>query len=109
MLPPLSLGVGAPLAALTRTVGVPQGYVQLFVLDVDSNLIGQQVQPRQLSAAANSGYKSLTVRVMVGWDECVMTYVGNESDADMHFDEVQVVLVQDPWVQKNSKPKLRGS
>ena len=50
-LPLLSLGVSAPLAALARTAGVPQGYVRLLVFDADSNLVSQQVQTRRLSAA----------------------------------------------------------
>jgi|GEM_PF-3679895 len=46
---------------------------------------------------------------MVAYDVYVTAYMGDESNANVHFDEVQVVLGRGPWVQENSKPKLRGS
>ena len=101
-LPLLSLGVSAPLAALTRTSGVPQGYVRLLVFDADSNLVSQQVQTRQLSAAANGGYEPLTVQVIAGQDGYVTAYVGNESNADVYFDDVQVTLGQGLQVQETA-------
>ncbi|AMJ64047.1 DUF6443 domain-containing protein [Hymenobacter sp. PAMC 26628] len=99
-LPLLSLGVSAPLAALARTSGVPQGYVRLLVFDADSNLVSSQVRTQQLSAAANGGYEPLTVQVVAGQDGYVTAYVGNESNADVYFDDVQVVLGQGLQVQE---------
>ena len=99
-LPLLSLGVSAPLAALTHTAGVPLGYVRLLVFDADSNLVSSQVQTRQLSAAAASGYEPLAVQVIAQQDGYVTAYVGNESNADVYFDDVQVVLGQGVQVQE---------
>ena len=94
-LPLLSIGVGAALQPLARpSGGVPQGYVRLLVFDADSNLVSQQVQTRQLSAAAASGYEPLTVQVVAQQEGYVTAYVGNESNADVYFDDVQVVLGQ---------------
>ena len=101
-LPLLSIGVSAPLAALTRNGSVPQGYVRLLVFNADSNLVGAQTQTQQLSAAANGGYEPLTVRVVAQQDGYVMTYVGNESNADVYFDDVTVTLGQGLQVQENS-------
>ena len=64
-LPLLSIGVSAALPALIKySGGVPQGYARLLVFDADSNLVSQQVQTRQLSAAAATGYEPLTVQVV---------------------------------------------
>ena len=94
-LPLLSIGVSAALPALIKpSGGVPQGYVRLLVFDADSNLVSQQVQTRQLSAAAATGYEPLTVQVVAAQDGYVTAYVGNESNADVYFDDVQVVLGQ---------------
>ena len=102
-LPLLNIGVSAALPALLHYGGgVPQGYVRLLVFDADSNLVSQQVQTRQPSAAAASGYEPLTVRVVAAQDGYVTAYVGNESNADVYFDDVQVVLGQGLQVQENS-------
>ena len=64
-LPLLSIGVSAALPALIKySGGVPLGYARLLVFDADSNLVSQQVQTRQLSAAAASGYEPLQVQVI---------------------------------------------
>ena len=100
-LPLLSLGVSATLPALLRLGGgVPQGYARLLVFDADSNLVSSQT--RQLSAAANGGYEPLTVQAIVGQDGYVTAYVGNESPADVYFDDVSVTLGQGLQVQENS-------
>ncbi|WP_161599639.1 DUF6443 domain-containing protein [Hymenobacter nivis] len=101
-LPLLSIGVSAPLAALTRSGSVPQGYARLLVFDADSNLVSTQTQTRQLSAAAAGGYEPLIVQVIAAQDGYVTAYVGNESNADVYFDDVQVVLGQGLQVQENS-------
>ena len=98
-LPLLSLGVSAPLAALAHTAGVPQGYVRLLVFDADSNLVSSQVQTRQLSAAAASGYEPLTVQVIAAQDGYVTAYVSN---ADVYFDDVQVTLGPGLQVQETA-------
>ena len=100
-LPLLSIGVSAALPALIKpSGGVPQGYVRLLVFDADSNLVGQQVQTRQLSAAAATGYEPLTVQVIAQQDGYVTAYVGNESNADVYFDDVQVTLGQGLQLQE---------
>ena len=102
-LPLLSIGVSAALPALIKpSGGVPQGYVRLLVFDADSNLVGQQVQTRQLSAAAATGYEPLTVQIVAQQDGYVTAYVGNESNADVYFDDVSVTLGQGLQVQENS-------
>ena len=94
-LPLLSIGVSAALPALVQpSGGVPRGYARLLVFDADSNLVSQQMQTRQLSAAANGGYEPLTVWVIAAQDGYVTAYVGNESPVDVYFDDVQVTLGQ---------------
>ena len=103
-LPLLNLGVSAPLAALARTGSVPLGYVRLLVFDADSNLVltPAQTQLKQLSAAAAGNWEELKLQVIATQDGYVTAYVGNESNADVYFDDVQVVLDQGLQVQENS-------
>jgi len=75
---------------------VPKGYLRLLVFNADSALVGQQVQ--QLSSAALNNYQRL--RVLVPGDGYVTAYVGNESDADVYFDDVTVELRQGLQVQE---------
>jgi len=99
-LPLLSLGVSAGLPALVQASGgVPQGYVRLLVFDADSNLVGSQT--RQLSQAARAGYEPLQVQVIAPQDGYVTAYVGNESNADVYFDDVTVTHGQGLQVQEN--------
>ncbi|MEJ7659567.1 MAG: hypothetical protein WKG07_08045 [Hymenobacter sp.] len=67
---------------------MPKGYLRVLVFDKDSALVSQQTQ--QLSQAASGGYEPLTQRVVLAQDGYVSAYVGNESDVDVLFDDVQV-------------------
>lgn len=106
-LPLLSIGVSAGLPTLLQTSnGVPKGYVRLLVFDADSNLVSSQTQTRQLSSAAHTGYEQLTAQVIVQQNGYVTVYVGNESNADVYFDDVTIQYRQglqiqetqyDPW------------
>ena len=99
-LPLLSIGVSAALPALVpRSGGVPLGYVRLLVFNADSNLVSSQTQ--QLSSAALNNYEDLQLQVVVPQDGYVTAYVGNESDADVFFDDVAVVHGQGLQVQEN--------
>jgi len=98
-LPLLSLGISAGLPALVPVGGgVPKGYVRLLVFDADSNLVSSQT--RQLSQAARTGYEALTVQVIAPGDGYVSAYVGNESNADVYFDDVTVTHGQGLQVQE---------
>ena len=109
-LPLLSIGVSAALPALVKpSGGVPLGYARRLVFDADRNLVNQQVQNRQLSAAAASGYELLKVQVVAQQDGYVTAYVGNESNADVYFDDVQVVLGQGLQVQDGVRPGRAGA
>ena len=102
-LPLLSIRGCAALPALVKpSGGVPLGYARRLVFDADRNLVNQQVQNRQLSAAAASSYELLKVQVVAQQDGYVTAYAGNESNADVYFDDVQVVLDQGLQVQENS-------
>ncbi|MEJ7659556.1 MAG: RHS repeat-associated core domain-containing protein [Hymenobacter sp.] len=83
------MGVAAGLASIPQLGGgVPKGYLRVLVFDEDSALVSQQTQ--QLSQVANGGYEPLTQRVVLPQDGYVSAYVGNESDVDVLFDDVQV-------------------
>ena len=101
-LPLLQIGVSAALPALVRRPdGVPQAYVRLLVFNADSNLVSSQTQ--QLSPAALNNYEDVQVQVqvVVPQDGYVTAYVGNESDADVFFDDVTVEHRQGLQVQEN--------
>ena len=99
-LPLLSIGVSAGLPTLLQASGgVPKGYVRLLVFDADSNLVSSQT--RQLSSAARTGYEPLTAQVIVQQDGYVTAYVGNESNADVYFDDVSVEHRQGLQIQEN--------
>jgi len=98
-LPLLSIGISAALPGLVQVGGgVPKGYVRLLVFDADSNLVGSQTQ--QLSQAARAGYEPLQVQVIAPQDGYVTAYVGNESNADVYFDDVTVTHGQGLQVQE---------
>jgi RHS repeat-associated protein len=100
-LPLLQVGVAAGLASVPQlSGGVPKGYVRLLVFDADSNLVSQQTQTQQLSTAALNNYEALRLQVVVPQDGYVTAYVGNESDADVYFDEVTVEHRQGLQVQE---------
>ena len=99
-LPLLSIGISAALPGLVPVGGgVPKGYVRLLVFDADSTLVGSQTQ--QLSPAARAGYESLQVQVIAPQDGYVTAYVGNESNADVYFDDVTIEHRQGLQVQEN--------
>nr|GFA16887.1 hypothetical protein [Tanacetum cinerariifolium] len=103
-LPLLSIGVSTTLPTLALTQlsdGVPLGYVRLLVFDANSNLVGSQTVTQQLSAAAASSYEPLRVQVKLQQDGYVIAYVGNESNADVYFDDVEVIVDQGLQVQEN--------
>ena len=88
-LPLLQVGVAAGLSAIPQlSGGVPKGYLRVLVFDKDSALVAQPVRP--LSPAANGGYERLRLQVLVPQDGYVSAYVGNESDVDVLFDDVQL-------------------
>lgn len=74
--------------------------MRLLVFDADSNLVSSQTVTKQLSAAANGGYEPLRVQVVAQQDGYVTAYVGNESPADVYFDDVTVTLGQGLQVQE---------
>ena len=99
-LPLLNIGVSAGLPALvSASGGVPKGYVRLLVFDADSNLVSSQT--RQLSSTARTGYEPLSVQVIAPQDGYVTAYVGNESNADVYFDDVTVEHRQGLQIQEN--------
>ena len=73
--------------------------MRLLVFDADSNLVSAQT--RQLSSAARTGYEPLRVQVIVQQDGYVTAYVGNESNADVYFDDVTIEHRQGLRVQEN--------
>ena len=98
-LPLLQVGVAAGLSYLPQlSGGVPRGYLRVLVFNADSALVSQQVQ--QLSSAALNNYERLRVQVLVPQDGYVSAFVGNESDADVLFDDVTVELRQGLQVQE---------
>jgi RHS repeat-associated protein len=105
-LPLLQLGVAAGMTTLTKTSGVPLGYLRVLVFNKDSVLVQAQTKQVQLSSLANKSYEQLSMQVVLAQDGYVTAYVGNESNVDIFFDNVKVehrpgLLVQenqyDPW------------
>ncbi|WP_211289983.1 DUF6443 domain-containing protein [Hymenobacter chitinivorans] len=97
----LSLSV---LPTLQQFGRVPKGYVRLLVFNQDSVLVDSRTQ--QLSSAAQNNYEELHLSVVSPTDGYIQAYVGNESDVDVGFDDVEIkhkpaLLVQenhyDPW------------
>ena len=81
--------MAAGLSSLTQVAGgVPQGYVRLLVFGRDSTLLDSKLQ--QLSASAYHNYEPLSIQLIVPQDGYVTAYVGNGSDVDVFFDDVQV-------------------
>ncbi|MGI4734871.1 MAG: DUF6443 domain-containing protein [Janthinobacterium lividum] len=100
-LPLLQVGVAAGLASIPQlSGGVPQGYLRLLVFDRDSALVANQPPPVQLTQAAQGGYESLRLQVVLPQDGYVTAYVGNESDVDVYFDDVTVEHRQGLQVQE---------
>ncbi|WP_167856469.1 DUF6443 domain-containing protein [Hymenobacter metallicola] len=92
------------LPALQQHARVPKGYVRLLAFNKDSVLVHNQTQ--QLTSAAHGHYETLHTKFVAPADGYVQAYVGNESDTDVFFDDIEVrynptLLVQenhyDPW------------
>jgi RHS repeat-associated protein len=98
-LPLLQVGLNAAgLTALTQLNGVPKGYLRVLVFNTDSVLIDQRTL--QLSRAALNNYEVLHDTLTIKRDGYVTVYVGNESEADVYFDDVTVEHRQGLQVQE---------
>jgi RHS repeat-associated protein len=81
--------------------GVPKAYLRVLSFSRDSVLVDQRTL--QLSAAARNNYQSLsTGPLIVQQDGYVSVYVGNESPADVYFDDITIEHRQGLQVQENS-------
>ena len=91
----------ATLTALTQLPsGVPKGYLRVLSFNEDSVLVDQRTV--QLSAAALNNYEPLqTGPLVVQQNGYVTVYVGNESAADVYFDDVRIEHRQGLQVQEN--------
>ena len=101
-LPLLQVGLNsATLLALPHLPGgVPQGYLRVLSFNEDSVLVDQRTV--QLSAAALNNYEPLqTGPLVVQQTGYVSVYVGNESAADVYFDDVTIEHRQGLQVQEN--------
>jgi hypothetical protein len=99
-LPLLQLGLGAGVAALPQlSGGVPKGYLRVLVFNQDSALVDQRTL--QLSKAALGNYEVLGDTLSIRRDGYVTVYVGNESAADVYFDELRLEHRQGLQVQEN--------
>jgi len=90
-LPLLQVGLSsATLLALQQLPGgVPKGYLRVLFFTEDSVLVDQRTV--QLTAAALNNYEPLrTGPLVVQQNGYVSLYVGNESAADVYFDDVTV-------------------
>ena len=80
--------------------GGPQGYLRVLSFNEDSVLVDQRTV--QLSAAALGNYEPLSTGPMVVQQNgYVSVYVGNESAADVYFDDVTIEHRQGLQVQEN--------
>ena len=101
-LPLLQVGLSAAtLTALNQLPGgVPKGYLRVLSFNEDSVLVDQRTV--QLSAAALNNYETLsTGQLIVQQNGYVTVYVGNESAADVYFDDVRIEHRQGLQVQEN--------
>jgi len=95
------LGLGLSLVpALHQTNRAPQGYMRILVFNADSALINTQTQ--QLTTAAKDNYELLHQQIIAPADGYVQVYVGNESDVDVFFDDLEVKYNPALVVQENS-------
>jgi RHS repeat-associated protein len=96
------VGLGAAtLTALNQLPGgVPKGYLRVLVFNEDSALVDQRTV--QLTAAALGHYETLaTGPLLVQQHGYVTVYVGNESAADVFFDDVTIEHRPGLQVQEN--------
>jgi len=103
-LPLLQVGLNAaalPLL-LPQSGGVPRGYLRLLVFNEDSVLIPQQTVTVPLGPSALNNYALLdTQPLILQQNGYVSVYVGNESAADVYFDDVTIEHRQGLQVQEN--------
>ena len=101
-LPFLNVGVTAGLPALYQpSGGVPKAYARILVFDADSNYVAAYTSTSQLGSQALSGYQTLAVQITAPVDGYMLAYVGNESDSDVLFDDVEVLAMPGPQIQEN--------
>jgi RHS repeat-associated protein len=86
-LPFLGIGLGL-VPALAPRGRVPKGYARVLVFNADSVLVESRTQ--QLSEQALNRYETLSLQVVAPENGYVTCYVGNESDVDVYFDDVQL-------------------
>ena len=80
--------------------GVLKGYLRVLSFNEDSVLVDQRTV--QLSAAALGNYETLQTGPLVAQQNgYVSVYVGNESAADVYFDDLTIEHRQGLQVQKN--------
>lgn len=100
-LPLLQVGLNAAtLKAVSQlSNGVPKGYLRVLVFNQDSVLVEQR--KLQLSADALGNYELLHDTLNIRRNGYVTVYVGNESAADVYFDELRIEHHQGLQVQEN--------
>lgn len=86
------------MPALPARGRVPRGYARVLLYNRDSVLVSAHTAP--LSAAALNRYEDLRIRVLVPQDGYAVAYVGNESEVDVFFDDVEVEHRQGLQVQE---------
>ena len=80
--------------------GVPKGYLRVLSFNEDSVLVDQRTV--QLSAAALGNYETLaTGPLVVQQNGYVSVYMGNESAADVYFDDLTIEHHQGLQAQEN--------
>ena len=101
-LPLLQVGLAAGIGALPQLPGgVPKGYLRMLVFNEDSVLVGQPITVALQGTALNN-YDSLNIRALtITQNGYVSVYVGNESAADVYFDDVTIEHRQGLQVQEN--------
>ena len=101
-LPLLQVGLSsATLLALHQLPGgVPKGYLRVLSFNEDSVLVDQRTV--QLTDSALNNYQTLrSGQLIVQQNGYVSVYVGNESAADVYFDDVTIEHRQGLQVQEN--------
>ncbi|MCC3157164.1 DUF5675 family protein [Hymenobacter sp. 15J16-1T3B] len=98
-LPFLGIGLAFVPQLVQLTNGVPRAYLRALVFDKDSTLLTSYTQ--QLTMAANGNYQRLSIDLTAPQDGFVQTFVGNESDADVCFDDVSIEYRPTLLVQEN--------
>jgi RHS repeat-associated protein len=99
------LGLSLSLVpALHPNGSVPKGYMRILVYNADSTLVDTRTQ--ELTIAAHNSYQVLYQRIVAPVDGYIQAYVGNDSNVDVYFDDIEVrynpgLVIQqnnyDPW------------